>query len=121
MKLINAKSNYTLTVNGEEFGFMTLQDLQHFATSILIEVNKQNLLGSQYFTLYIDVIKFTDTESDVPETIALKAKTEESDESDVVLFTMTKFRDTSDEALYTDALNKAVKATTQNLEIEQVQ
>lgn len=118
MKLINAKSNYTLTVNGEEFGFMTLQDLQHFATSILIEVNKQNLLGSQYFSLYIDVIKFTDTESDVPETITLKAKTEESD---VVLFTMTKFRDTSDEALYTDALNKAVKATTQNLEIEQVQ
>lgn len=118
MKLINAKSNYTLTVNGEEFGFMTLQDLQHFATSILIEVNKQNLLGSQYFSLYIDVIKFTDTESDVPKTLALKAKTEESD---VVLFTMTKFRDTSDEALYTDALNKAVKATTQNLEIEQVQ
>lgn len=118
MKLINAKSNYTLTVNGEEFGFMTLQDLQHFATSILIEVNKQNLLGSQYFSLYIDVIKFTDTESDVQETLALKAETEESD---VVLFTMTKFRDTSDEALYTDALNKAVKATTQNLEIEQVQ
>ena len=53
MKLINAKSNYTLTVNGEEFGFMTLQDLQHFATSILIEVNKQNLLGSQYFALYL--------------------------------------------------------------------
>lgn len=118
MKLINAKSNYTLTVNGEEFGFMTLQDLQHFATSILIDVNKQNLLGSQYFTLYLKVLEFTDTESDVPETIALKAKTEESD---VVLFTMTKFRDTSDEALYTDALNKAVKATTQNLEIEQVQ
>lgn len=118
MKLINAKSNYTLTVNGEEFGFMTLQDLQHFATSILIEVNKQNLLGSQYFTLYLKVLEFTDTESDVQETFALKAKTEESD---VVLFTMTKFRDTSDEALYTDALNKAVKATTQNLEIEQVQ
>ena len=118
MKLINAKSNYTLTVNGEEFGFMTLQDLQHFATSILIEVNKQNLLGSQYFSLYIDVIKFTDTESDVQETLALKAETEESD---VVLFTMTKYRDTSDETLYTNALNKAVKATTQNLEIEQVQ
>lgn len=118
MKLINAKSNYTLTVNGEEFGFMTLRDLQHFATSILIEVNKQNLLGSQYFSLYIDVIKFTDTESDVPETLALKAKTEESD---VVLFTMTKFRDISDETLYTNALNKAIKATTQNLEIEQVQ
>lgn len=118
MKLINAKSNYTLTVNGEEFGFMTLQDLQHFATSILIEVNKQNLLGSQYFSLYIDVIKFTDTESDVPETLALKA---EAEESDVVLFTMTKYRDLSDETLYTNALNKAVKATTQNLEIEQVQ
>lgn len=118
MKLINAKSNYTLTVNGEEFGFMTLQDLQHFATSILIEVNKQNLLGSQYFSLYIDVIKFTDTESDVQETLALKAETEESD---VVLFTMTKYRDVSDETLYTNALNKAVKATTQNLEIEQVQ
>lgn len=118
MKLINAKSNYTLTVNGEEFGFMTLQDLQHFATSILIEANKQNLLGSQYFSLYIDVIKFTDTESDVQETLALKAETEESD---VVLFTMTKYRDVSDETLYTNALNKAVKATTQNLEIEQVQ
>ena len=118
MKLINAKSNYTLTVNGEEFGFMTLQDLQHFATSILIEVNKQNLLGSQYFSLYIDVIKFTDTESDVPETLALKAETEESE---VVLFTMTKYRDISDETLYTNALNEAVKATTQNLEIEPVQ
>ena len=118
MKLINAKSNYTLTVNGEDFSFMTLQDLQHFATSILIEVNKQNLLGSQYFTLYLKVLEFTDTESDVPKTLALKAETEESD---VVLFTMTRFRDTSDEALYTDALNKAVKATTQNLEIEQVQ
>ena len=118
MKLINAKSNYTLTVNGEEFDFMTLQDLQHFATSILIEVNKQNRLGSQYFTLYLKVLEFTDTEGDVQETLALKAETEESD---VVLFTMTKYRDTSDEALYNDALNKAVKATTQNLEIEQIQ
>lgn len=118
MKLINAKSNYMLTVNGEEFGFMTLQDLQHFATSILIDVNKQNLLGSQYFTLYLKVLEFTDTESDVLETIALKAETEESD---VVLFTMTKYRDISDETLYTNALNKAVKATTRNLEIEQIQ
>lgn len=118
MKLVNAKSNYTLTVNGEDFKFMTLQDLQHFATSILIEVNKQNLLGSQYFTLYLKVLEFTDTESDVQETIALKAKTEESE---VVLFTMTKFCDVSDKALYNEALNKAVKTTTQNLEIEQVQ
>lgn len=118
MKLINAKSNYTLTVNGEEFGFMTLQDLQHFATSILIEVNKQNLLGSQYFTLYLKVLEFTDTESDVQETLVLKAQTEESE---VVLFTMTKYRDANDEASYAEALNKAVKATTQNLEIEQVQ
>lgn len=118
MKLINAKSNYMLTVNGEEFGFMTLQDLQHFATSILIDVNKQNLLGSQYFTLYLKVLEFTDTESDVLETIALKAETEESD---VVLFTMNKYRDISDETLYTNALNKAVKVTTRNLEIEQIQ
>lgn len=118
MKLINAKSNYTLTVNGEEFGFMTLQDLQHFATSILIEVNKQSLLGSQFFTLYIKVLEFTDNESDVQETLTLKARTEDSE---VVLFTMTKYLDTNDEASYAEALNKAVKATTQNLEIEQVQ
>lgn len=118
MKLINAKSNYTLTVNGEDFSFMTLQDLQHFATSILIEVNKQNLLGSQYFTLYLKVLEFTDTESDVQETLVLKAQTEESE---AVLFTMTKYRDANDEASYAEALNKAVKATTQNLEIEQVQ
>lgn len=118
MKLINAKSNYTLTVNGDDFSFMTLQDLQHFATSILIEVNKQSLLGSQYFTLYLKVLEFTDNESDVQETLALKAKTEESE---VVLFTMTKYRNTTDETLYNEALTKAVKATTQNLEIEQVQ
>lgn len=118
MKLINAKSNYTLTVNGDDFSFMTLQDLQHFATSILIEVNKQNLLGSQYFTLYLKVLEFTDTESDVQETLALKAKAEESE---VVLFTLTKYRDTTDETLYNEALTKAVKTTTQNLEIEQVQ
>jgi hypothetical protein len=118
MKLINAKSNYTLTVNGEDFSFMKLQDLQHFATSILIEVNKQSLLGSQFFTLYIKVLEFTDNESDVQETLTLKARTEDSE---VVLFTMTKYLDTNDEASYAEALNKAVKATTQNLEIEQVQ
>ena len=84
---------------------------------LLKSINKI-FLGHNISLCILKVLEFTDTESDVPETLALKAKTEESD---VVLFTMTKFRDTSDEALYTDALNKAAKATTQNLEIEQVQ
>ena len=75
-------------------------------------------MGHNIFTLYLKVLEFTDTESDVQETLVLKAQTEESE---VVLFTMTKYRDANDEASYAEALNKAVKATTQNLEIEQVQ